>query len=222
MANQFITTDLVSNTALAMFANNAPFVMTASRIYQDDFVSSGYKVGDTLQKNLAESISGGAVSALAAIGEGIGNLASGKGFGKQLFEVIGTLLQQLGKALIEFGVIKKITDNILKNPLFVPAGVALAAGILAIASGTMIKNFGGAREFGGPVSGNKTYLVGEKGPELFVPSVAGTIIPNNQVGSMGGRAINGGGSGRSSTIIRGQDIILAYARTSRSQSRVNG
>jgi hypothetical protein len=32
-----------------MFANNAPFVMTASRIYQDDFVSSGYKIGDTLQ-----------------------------------------------------------------------------------------------------------------------------------------------------------------------------
>src|SRR3990167_700202 len=49
MANQFITTDLVSNTALAMFANNAPFVMTGSRIYQDDFTSSGYKIGDTLQ-----------------------------------------------------------------------------------------------------------------------------------------------------------------------------
>jgi hypothetical protein len=49
MANQFITTDLVSNTALAMFANNAPFVMTASRIYQEDFVSSGYKIGDVLQ-----------------------------------------------------------------------------------------------------------------------------------------------------------------------------
>lgn len=49
MANQFITTQLVSNTALAMFANNAPFVMTSSRIYQDDFQSSGYKIGDTLQ-----------------------------------------------------------------------------------------------------------------------------------------------------------------------------
>lgn len=49
MANQFITTQLVSNQALAMFANNAPFVMTASRIYQDDFTSSGYKIGDTLQ-----------------------------------------------------------------------------------------------------------------------------------------------------------------------------
>lgn len=49
MPNQFITTQLVSNTALAMFANNAPAVMTASRIYQDDFTSSGYKIGDTLQ-----------------------------------------------------------------------------------------------------------------------------------------------------------------------------
>jgi hypothetical protein len=28
MPNQFITTQLVSNTALAMFANNSPFVMT--------------------------------------------------------------------------------------------------------------------------------------------------------------------------------------------------
>lgn len=49
MANQFITTQLVSNTALAMFANNNPFTMTASRIYQDDFMNSGYKIGDTLQ-----------------------------------------------------------------------------------------------------------------------------------------------------------------------------
>lgn len=49
MPNQFITTQLVSNTALAMFANNAPFVMTGSRIYQDDFQNAGYKIGDTLQ-----------------------------------------------------------------------------------------------------------------------------------------------------------------------------
>lgn len=47
--NQWITTQLVSNTALAYFANNCPAIMTASRIYQDDFTSSGYKIGDTLQ-----------------------------------------------------------------------------------------------------------------------------------------------------------------------------
>jgi len=32
-----------------MFAVNAPFVMTGSRIYQDDFNNSGYKIGDALQ-----------------------------------------------------------------------------------------------------------------------------------------------------------------------------
>jgi phage-related minor tail protein len=39
---------------------------------------------------------------------------------------------------------------------------------------------------GGPVSGNTPYLIGEKGPELFMPSGSGTIIPNNQMGNMGG------------------------------------
>jgi len=39
---------------------------------------------------------------------------------------------------------------------------------------------------GGPVSGNTPYLIGEKGPELFMPSGSGTIVPNNKMGNMGG------------------------------------
>jgi hypothetical protein len=39
---------------------------------------------------------------------------------------------------------------------------------------------------GGPVKGNQPYIVGEKGPELFVPPSAGKIIPNNQMTSKGG------------------------------------
>jgi hypothetical protein len=31
---------------------------------------------------------------------------------------------------------------------------------------------------GGPVSGGSSYVVGEKGPELFVPTSNGTIVPN--------------------------------------------
>ena len=37
----------------------------------------------------------------------------------------------------------------------------------------------GERALGGPVSGGSAYLVGEKGPELFVPGATGTVIPNN-------------------------------------------
>lgn len=37
------------------------------------------------------------------------------------------------------------------------------------------------RATGGPVQGGSPYVVGEKGPELYVPTEAGTIIPNNIV-----------------------------------------
>jgi hypothetical protein len=41
--------------------------------------------------------------------------------------------------------------------------------------------FGGARADGGPVSPDKTFLVGERGPELFVPKTAGRIVPNHEM-----------------------------------------
>lgn len=53
-----------------------------------------------------------------------------------------------------------------------------------------ILGFGGARAGGGPVAGNRSYLVGEQGPELFVPGKSGMIVPNSTLASAGG-----GGSG---------------------------
>ncbi len=35
-----------------------------------------------------------------------------------------------------------------------------------------------ARAGGGPVDAGTAYLIGEQGPELFVPSVGGTVVPN--------------------------------------------
>jgi hypothetical protein len=46
--------------------------------------------------------------------------------------------------------------------------------------------FGGTRAAGGPVSAGKTYLVGERGPEMFTPSSSGSIIPNHMLGGGGG------------------------------------
>jgi hypothetical protein len=41
---------------------------------------------------------------------------------------------------------------------------------------------GGKRAAGGPVTGKVPYIVGEKGPEVFVPDASGTIVPNHLVG----------------------------------------
>jgi lambda family phage tail tape measure protein len=43
--------------------------------------------------------------------------------------------------------------------------------------------FGGYAAEGGDISANTTYMVGERGPELFVPKSSGTVIPNNMLGS---------------------------------------
>ena len=43
------------------------------------------------------------------------------------------------------------------------------------------------RAGGGSVNKDQAYMVGEKGPEMFVPSGSGKIVPNNQ---MGGQPVN--------------------------------
>jgi TP901 family phage tail tape measure protein len=42
---------------------------------------------------------------------------------------------------------------------------------------------GNRRAAGGPVSSGTSYLVGERGPEIFTPMSSGNIIPNSQLGS---------------------------------------
>lgn len=40
-----------------------------------------------------------------------------------------------------------------------------------------------ARAMGGPVSASRPYIVGERGPELFVPHGSGQIVPNHAMGN---------------------------------------
>ena len=48
----------------------------------------------------------------------------------------------------------------------------------------------GVRANGGPVTGGKPYIVGERGPELFSPGVSGTITPNHALGGSTNVVVN--------------------------------
>lgn len=79
----------------------------------------------------------------------------------------------------------KLVDSILADLTRLLARQALFALLNAFtggaggsAAGLLGGLFGGARAEGGPVSPGKSYLVGENGPEIFQPSVGGTIVPN--------------------------------------------
>ena len=52
-------------------------------------------------------------------------------------------------------------------------------GLFSIFAGALIR--GNVRAKGGPVKKGEPYVVGEKGPELIVPSESGNVIPNDEV-----------------------------------------
>lgn len=72
--------------------------------------------------------------------------------------------------------------------------------------------FGGGRASGGSVSPGNAYMVGESGPEMFVPSSTGTIMPNGGGGTVIVQA-NGPFMGSQAEAIRwGQMLIPIIAK----------
>ena len=90
--------------------------------------------------------------------------------------VIGLFANLVSVVNTAFNAIKNIVNFIKNNPVTQAIG------------GAIDTVFGGGRANGGPVSGGTSYLVGERGPEIFTPRSNGSIIPNNAMG--GGTVIN--------------------------------
>lgn len=86
--------------------------------------------------------------------------------------------------------ISLITQMLLKATLLGQGPLAgLFGGSVATSNsmgGLLGMVFGGFRAGGGPVANGRSYIVGEKGPELFTPGTSGAITPNNALPRMGG------------------------------------
>lgn len=96
-------------------------------------------------------------------------------------KTVGTLISSLIKGFSKLvGFIDDVVSGI-KNIIELVKDNPLVKGI----SGVISNVFGGGKAKGGPVSSSKSYLVGERGPELFVPNTNGNIVPNNRLGGGG-------------------------------------
>jgi len=91
---------------------------------------------------------------------------------KTLGQVASSVFRQIGRMMLQYGV------NSLMGSL----------------PGKMGEYFS-KRAAGGPVTGDTPYIVGEKGPELFVPNSSGNIVPNHAMG--GSMVVNVDASGSS-------------------------
>ena len=109
---------------------------------------------DQVYASIGESITSGIVDSLTAAVEGT----------KSLADIASQTLRQVSKILLQFGVQSALS------------GLGGDDGV-----GFFSKLFP-QRALGGNVSANKPYMVGERGPELFVPGAQGNVVPNNAMG----------------------------------------
>jgi hypothetical protein len=162
--------DTIDTETMIRLTGEAGAAFAATSGDAEDMASRLSMVNETANKTIP------AMSQLAQMSNDAGSMIA-QGFedailsGQKLSEVV----RSLGRDLVRLVFNQMVTQR-------------LAAGVTGVLQG---KGFAGFMAAGGPVSAGSSYVVGEKGPELFVPHASGTIVPNNK---MGGGSGSGSGS----------------------------
>jgi hypothetical protein len=125
------------------------------------------KVWEFSKKYLIPEFSGPFVFALNAIATLVSTLITG------FSQLVGFMSKAYDQA-------KRVVDLIDNNKDIFAAQSGLIPFVIGKLAG---------RASGGPVTSGSSYIVGERGPELFTPNSSGMITPNNRLGS-GGSTIN--------------------------------
>ena len=112
---------------------------------------------NTIYNQIGTSITTGVLDSITAAVEGT----------KSLGESASQVLKDIGKQLLRSGIMQLLT-SLAGND---------GVGFFSFLTGGL-----GKRAMGGPVSAGSSYMVGERGPELFTPKHGGSIVPNNALG----------------------------------------
>ena len=116
-----------------------------------------------------------------------------------LLEEQGRVAKQAGE-MIAFGFEDAIFSGQKLSEVLKQLGLDLVRLVFQnVVTAPLAKGLGGfisealkPRAEGGPVNSGSSYLVGERGPELFVPGASGSIVPNDAMrsGAGGGTSVN--------------------------------
>ena len=130
------------------------------------------------QKQMADGLAN-------AIGQGMGSafddlILGTEAFGDSLRRLASGVLTDIARQLLQIYVINQAINAI--STIFSPKPGGTAANTKFNPAAFAMPQLAGARANGGSVSAGSSYLVGERGPELFVPGASGNIVPNNAMG----------------------------------------
>jgi len=131
--------------------------------------------------------------------------------GENLFEGLGNIFIELGKMMLKMIIKALVLSALLKMTGLTSIGGFGGEGASGFKD-ILGQMMGGKYADGGKPPVGKMSLVGERGPELFVPGSSGTIIPNHALGGGGGTVIP-------DVRISGDDLLIVFDRASRRKNR---
>jgi len=148
------------------------------------YLEKQYELNTAIQQQhaLAESVSSTLGQGMTAVFDSL--IQGSDNWGKSLQQIASKVLVDIASQLIRIYVIEQAVSAIKSFLSPFSSSTPIGAGGGTVGKfGTFGPNYGIAqRALGGPVSAGSPYLVGERGPELFMPSRGGSIIPNNALG----------------------------------------
>ena len=172
---------------LQLSGNEAQASNLAQLQKQLDFESEIISIKDNLNQLLDPiyQVREGAKSIGSAFGESFketisGSMSAQEALANFFQKTADHFLEMAAQIVAQQTVLKLLNYGLSFLPGFAGAGASGAGIGTADFSGAIA--IGGARAFGGPVNAYTPYMVGEKGPELFVPSSSGNVVPNSSLG----------------------------------------
>ncbi len=151
------------------------------------YIEKQYELNSSVQNQL--QLADGVANTL---GEGLGSafnalIAGAQGWEKSLQQIASGVLVDIANQLIRIFVVEQAINAIKTFLTPFSSSTPLGAGGGTVGKfGTLGPNYGiPQRANGGSVAGGSPYIVGERGPELFVPGRSGTIVPNDKMGGGG-------------------------------------
>jgi TP901 family phage tail tape measure protein len=168
------------------------------------YVEKQYELNTAVQQQqaLADGVANTLGQGMASAFDGL--ITGAENWGESLRQIAAGALQDIAKQLIRIFIIEQAISGIKTFLTPFSASTPIGAGGGQVGKfGTLGPNYGiPQRANGGPVMGGSPYLVGERGPELFVPGRTGMIVPNNQISSGTSVTVNVDASGSS---VQGND-----------------
>jgi phage-related minor tail protein len=149
---------------------------------------------------LNKTIEDGSAKAGKALTESLTNaIRTGKGLFSSLKDFVNTILTDIANAIIRKQFVNPIVNALTGSIMPSAAGGSGIGSGFSSWLGNLFGGGGGSAggipagmspetlalaglATGGPAQANTPYLIGEAGPELFVPNTNGTVVPNDALG----------------------------------------